>query len=551
MAEIARQMRRVVERAHRDFGAAEERFRLLVESIPDYAIVMLDGRGFVTSWNAGAERIRGWRAEEIVGRHFSALYTPEDAAANKPGQALATALEKGRYEDEGWRVRKDGSRFYAHVTITPLRERGVVCGFAKVTRDMTAQWKAEQRQRLYDDVTRVLSGLLEDYEAMLSALTHLVVRTYADFGVLDLVEEGGRMRRVEVAHADPRDADLARQLSAFPPDRSRFPMTLQVLRTGKATMRSTLAPGELEAEAIDDEHRRIVHEIAPRSMIVAPIIAHARTLGLLTLVVSRSARVYDEDDLRLTVDLCARVGMLLDNARLYRSAREAIKARDEVLAVVAHDLRNPLGSIGLRAQALLLKLRADGSEVGRALASIRDAVKRMDDLIADLLDVTRMEAGHVVQERRKCVPGDIVAQAIETARPTAEAKALALEAKIEQGLPLVDVDSDRVLQVLSNLIGNAIKFTSSGGRIEVRAARSDGSISFAVTDTGTGIAAEEIPHLFDRYWQARRVDRRGLGLGLSICKLIVTAHGGTMSVESTVGRGSTFRFTLPTEKPRP
>jgi PAS domain S-box-containing protein len=235
-----------------------------------------------------------------------------------------------------------------------------------------------------------------------------------------------------------------------------------------------------------------------------------------------------------------------EQAQLYAEARRAIQSRDDVLGVVAHDLRSPLGSILL--QAGLLRRLESGTEprVKRSADSIERCARRMERLIQDLLDVVRLEQGRFSVEQVRVSVQQAISDVLEAQRPLAEASALSLRLETAADLPDVWADRDRLLQILENLIGNAIKFSGPGGTITIGAARSEHEIAFWVADTGVGIASEDLPHVFDRFWQARKGGRRGAGLGLPIVKGLVEAHGGRVWVDSELGRGSTFWFTLPT-----
>lgn len=231
-----------------------------------------------------------------------------------------------------------------------------------------------------------------------------------------------------------------------------------------------------------------------------------------------------------------------------RSAEEALKravrAREEVVAVVSHDLRNPLGTISAGAE-LLLDLDLPPEREREHLSGIRRAAERMNRMIRDLLDVSRIEAGGLSVDARPIPVSRLVDDAEEMARPLAREASLRLETKVEYDLPRVRADRDRILQVFSNLAGNAVKFTPEGGRIRLGARRSDGEVVFEVADSGPGISPEDQEHLFDRFWQVDRSDREGAGLGLTIVRGIVEAHDGRVWVESEPGEGSRFRFALP------
>jgi signal transduction histidine kinase len=240
-----------------------------------------------------------------------------------------------------------------------------------------------------------------------------------------------------------------------------------------------------------------------------------------------------------------RAALAVEKARLYRIAQEAIKLRDDVLNVVAHDLRNPLGTILLQA-GLLRRRQAEGERrTTKPAEVIERAATRMNHLIQDLLDVARMEGGRLTIERGPLPVEQVIADAVQTQEPLAASASLELRLDLEPELPELWADRDRLLRVFENLIGNAIKFTEGGGSITVGAAARDDEVLFWVADTGIGLAADELPHVFERLWQARGAGRHGAGLGLPIVKGLVEAHGGRVWVESTLGAGSTFFFTIP------
>jgi signal transduction histidine kinase len=234
------------------------------------------------------------------------------------------------------------------------------------------------------------------------------------------------------------------------------------------------------------------------------------------------------------------------NARLYDEAERATRARDRVLAVVAHDLRNPLNTIVMAADMMLE--HADPADVS-SLGMVRRAAMRMNEMIEDLLEVTRLERGRSALDLSwQSIPA-LLAEAVAMLRPLATARGITLEEESDHALPPIMADPRRLLQALSNLVGNAVKFTGPGGLIRISCSLEKESVHFAVADTGQGIAPDQLPHLFDTFWQATAHDRRGIGLGLCIAKSIVDAHGGDIRVESEVAVGSTFHFTIPVGTP--
>jgi PAS domain S-box-containing protein len=244
-------------------------------------------------------------------------------------------------------------------------------------------------------------------------------------------------------------------------------------------------------------------------------------------------------------DVTERRAAELERARLYAEAQQAIRARDDVLSIVSHDLRNPLSVIGMCASAIEDTLRAPNADVSEMVSTIRSSADWMNRLIEDLLDVTRVEAGRLQLDRKPEDLVRVIAEAVTLFEPALTEKSIALREEIPDDLPPASVDAARIVQVLQNLVSNAVKFTSPGGEIAIRAAAENGEALIAVRDTGAGIPAEHLPRLFDRFWQATGSRRGGAGLGLAIAKGIIEAHGGRIWVESEVGRGSTFTFALP------
>jgi signal transduction histidine kinase len=276
-----------------------------------------------------------------------------------------------------------------------------------------------------------------------------------------------------------------------------------------------------------------------------PLVASGRPIGALTLVTSGSGRRYDEADLSLAADVARRAAIVVEHARLFHQAEQATRARDDILTVVAHDLRNPLNTVTMAISLMLETTPIERTQERRQQEIVRRAADRMNRMIQDLLDVKRMESGRLTIETRPEAAETIVNDTIDMLRPLAAGSSIIMEASIAPNLPPVLADSARIQQVLSNLVGNAVKFTPRQGRVTVTAEGTDGEVRFAVIDTGPGIPPEQLPHIFGRFWQAKPSDHRGIGLGLAIAKGIVEAHQGRIWVESHVGLGSTFYFTLP------
>jgi signal transduction histidine kinase/FixJ family two-component response regulator len=399
-----------------------------------------------------------------------------------------------------------------------------------------------RRAAFLAEASRVLGASL-DTETTLAMLPRLAVPRLADYCVVDLMGRDEPRHRAGAAHADP---DLEEVLvdgaplwaGAIP---DAHPMVRQ-LTDGQFVLLEPVDPQALE-EGATAEELRALHRLKPASLITVPLVLSGRLAGTLSLVMSHSGRGFDADDLALAEELVRRAASAQENARLFHDAQQATRARDQMLGVVAHDLRNPLSTIRLAAE-LLLELVPDATH-RKHLATLHRSALRMNELIQDLMEVSRIESGALNLVTRPEPVSTLLAEAGSMLGPLAQAHALVLETRVDEGVSTVLGDSRRLLQVISNLAGNAIKFTPEGGRIELRASLVGGEVRFAVTDTGPGIPPEQLPHVFGRFWQANRGDRRGIGLGLSIARGIVEAHGGRIWVESDLGEGSTFYFTVP------
>ena len=281
-----------------------------------------------------------------------------------------------------------------------------------------------------------------------------------------------------------------------------------------------------------------------RAWAAAPLTVEGRTIGSIGLGFAHPAPLRDEADRDLLLAIARQAAQALQRARLYERERRAVRTRDEVLSIVAHDLRNPLAGINLYAHLLEDSL-PPGERARDHVQKIYQLSEQADRLIQDLLDVSRMESGQLRVESRAVSVEGIVYPALDMLRAGARQGGIALEAGIVGGGSLVTADPGRIIQVLSNLIGNAIKFSPRGGRVTVQAEPRGTEVLFSVTDTGPGIDPEHLSHVFDRFWQARRATRAGAGLGLAIAKGIVEAHGGCIWVESELGKGAIVSFTLP------
>lgn len=409
---------------------------------------------------------------------------------------------------------------------------------------------AHARAQFLSEASDVLASSL-DYEATLASVARLAVPTVADWCAVDLAEDfwAGRPSAI-VAHADPARLERARELQRrVPPDRALRSWVPEVLRTGRPELYPSLTDEMLRATAGSPERAEAAIELEIHSAMVLPMTARGRVLGAMTFVSSRPGR-HGPGDLEMARHLARRAGLAVDNARLYSEAQRAVKARDRLLAFVSHDLKNPLHAMMM---ATTLLERGDPGNAPRHLAVLRRAGGRMERLIRDLLDLSTLEAGRFRLSVGPVEVEPLLADVVAQQAPLAEAAGVSLVTELAAGLTPVAADRDRVVQVLSNLVANALVFTPRGGTVALRARADDGALRLEVADTGRGIPAPDQRRVFDAFWRSDD-SPQGTGLGLAICRAIVEAHGGSIGVTSAPGGGATFHFTLPCsarEGPRP
>lgn len=538
---------------------SEERFRQVVEGVHDYAIVVLDPSGQILTWNTGAERINSYAADEAIGQSHAIFYLPEDIEQGQPERLLDQAEEKGHAEDEGWRIRKDGTRFWADVAITALRDRrAALRGFTVVTRDTTARKRATDALRFLAEASNVLSSSL-DYEATLEQVVRLAVPRLADWcAVYDIDEDSAPespIRRLAVAHADPSKRRLVDELRQKIILRRDAPWGIaRVLRTGQRELLSVVPESHLAQVVQDADHLRILRELGYASLIRVPLIARGHVLGAISFVKGPASSPYEPLDVPLAEDLALRAALALDNALLHRQAREAIRDRDAFFASVSHDLRGPLANIKGYAQFLQMKLRTGGvidlAAFQDGLAKIDSHATKLSTMIGELLDLARLQMGTPLTLTRQ--PTNLVALVRQCAgefQQTTERHRIQIVSDLAELIG--NWDAARLERVVANLLSNAIKYSPNGGVVKLEIdvaddARGNWAV-LAVHDEGIGIPARDVPRLFERFQRAHNVAGHigGIGIGLTSVKQIVDLHGGEIRVASTEGIGSTFTVRLP------
>lgn len=421
-----------------------------------------------------------------------------------------------------------------------------VASYEDLVASSDATLAAERRARFLAEAGGVLPQSL-DADAILETLARLCVPAIADLAVVDVLDEGREraVRRVFVKHSDPAKQALADRLRVQAIDLDAPSLVRDALKDGIATLESHVTREILDARSSSPGHRDVLEGLGMSSFVVVPIIAREQILGSLFFASTENRRL-GELDLALARELANIAGLALDNAQLYLAAKQASRARDDMLAIVSHDLRNPLHTITMSAGLLKDMHELPGAELPleEQLAVIRRAAYRANALIGDLLDVTRIEAGRLAIEASRQPAAPLLEDAVSEAKSLTTGRDIQIVSESQIDEP-VCADRARIGQVFSNLTGNAIKFTPAGGRIAFSAERVDDTVRFSIRDTGVGIPPDDVAKVFDRFWQAERASRKGAGLGLFISRGIVEAHGGRIGVQSTVGQGTSFWFTIP------
>jgi PAS domain S-box-containing protein len=544
-------------RAEAELERSKRQIEIILQGVAE-SIIAQDAEGRLVYANDMAARTMGFAsAEELLkvpAKEVVSLFEVFDEEGKPYPHELMPgrlALKEGRSAAAvmRYRFKGTGEERWSSVKATPVfDEEGRVRFAISIFQNITERRRAEEAQTFLAEAGGVIASSL-DYETTLASVARMAVPVLADWCSVDVLEEDGSLRRLAVAHVDPKKVEWAYELQErYPPDMRAERGVPQVLRTGRPELYPLITDEMLVAGAVDEEHLQIMREIGFTSAIIAPLVAQGRTLGAITFISAESGRRYGENELALAENLAHRAGIAVDNARLYRTAREANRLKDEFLATVSHELRTPLTAI-LGWASMLRRTEFDRETAQNALETIERNARAQNQIIEDLLDVSRIVTGKLRLDVRQVEPVSFIEAAVESVRPAAEAKGVQIRKSLGTGALALSGDPARLQQVVWNLLSNAIKFTPRGGEVEIRLGRAESQVEIDVSDTGQGISREFLPYVFDRFRQADSSTTRrhgGLGLGLAIVRHLVELHGGSVSAESEGdGRGSTFKVTLP------
>jgi len=534
----------------------EEQFERLVAGVRDYAIFLLDPTGIVISWNAGAERIKGYQPAEIIGQHFSRFYPADVRSTGWPQKELAFAARDGSFEDEGWRVRKDGSRFWANVVISAFYDdAGKIRGYLKITRDLTERKIAEEALRQSEERLRLLIEGVSDYAIFMLdpegkvatwntgaerlkgyRADEIIGRHFSVFYPEEARARRWPQQELELATRDGRFEDEGWRLRK---DGSRFwaNVVISALRDadGKLQGFGKVTRDLTERRAAEETLRIAYADLERRVVERTSELADANTA--LRDEVERRRRLHEERE-RLADQLRQRVADLAASDR----------HKDEFLAMLGHELRNPLAPIRNALEILKLDGVPEPSR-GQAKALIERQVEHLVRLVDDLLDVSRIMQGKIELRHERIELAAVVERAIETAQPVIDARGHELQVSLPPRPVWLHGDLIRLAQVLNNLLVNAAKYSERAGRIALTATLAADRVRISVRDNGIGISPELLPKIFDFFVQGSRSLERsqgGLGIGLTLVKRLVEMHGGAVSAHSAgIGKGSELMVDLP------
>lgn len=504
-----------------------------------------DADGTILRANPAELDLLGYDRPEYIGHRMSEFHVEPGVSADmtarlKAGERLRDFPAKLR--------RKDGSAKDVLIDASVMWKEGRFVHARCFVRDVSELKRSEQTSRFLADASAALVGIADDKNT-LQKVASLAVPYFADWATVDILQPDGTLRRVAVAHVDPHKIKLAHEIHArFPEDPIEGRATWEVIRSGRPKLISDITVDNLKAFARNDEYFQILQELGLRSYIAVPLNVRGKLLGVLTFIVAESGNLYRQSDLSIAEDLAHRASIAIENTQLYQELRQADRRKDEFLATLAHELRNPLAPI----RNALQVMRLSGSDPTNFEASremIDRQLQQMVRLVDDLMDVGRITRDKLNLQKEYVELVDIIESAVETSRPLIDQSQHELVVSLPQRSILLYADATRLSQVFSNLLNNSSKYTPVGGRISLTVDVHGEEAFIRVRDNGVGIPVESLPHLFEMFSQVdRNLERSqgGLGIGLMLVRRLVELHGGHVEAFSDgPDQGSEFVVCLP------
>ncbi|MBA2395158.1 MAG: PAS domain-containing sensor histidine kinase [Ktedonobacteraceae bacterium] len=526
-------------------NSEERRFRALIEHSSD-VIMLNNAKGIVTYVSSSITSNLGYMPAEFIGQVFLDFVHPDDVPIL---QDIAHELQWNgdKSLSTEYRLRrKDGAWRWFEGTGTNLLHDPDVNAFVGNFRAITVRKAAEERLHLLNAVSILLVSSL-DHEITLQQIAQLLVPAQADYCRIALVDDHQQVKEITVNHVDPEKNALVQALYEQYKDRSSSTHGLQkLLTTGQPELISIVSQDVLETTRDNPTLFALVGTLSLRSYMGVPLIARGKTIGAMTFSSIQPHRHYTNDDLLFAQEVARRIALALDNVHLYKEAQNAIRLRDEFIATASHELRTPITSLKMYTQVLQKRFARQGDEsMNRSLMKMDAQIGKLTLLIEDLLDVSKLELGKVAFRQEAFNLNEVIAEIVEHVQSISTRHTIHIEGK--STLPLWG-DKERIGQVLTNLLINAIKYSPHADTVLVHIVQEQAMVIVKVQDFGIGIAKEHQQQIFERFYRVNDPEEKtypGLGIGLHIAYEIIMRHGGTMYVESEKGKGSSFCFTLP------
>jgi PAS domain S-box-containing protein len=520
--------------------AAEEKYRGLIESAQD-AIIVVGKSGTIEFSNQQVTNWFGYSEQELVGqpveilvpKRFSGIHVKQrDEYLENPTQRPMGRIGldlKGR--------RKDGSEFPIDVALSPsVTSEGKFV--TAIIRDITERKRHEVQDQFLAKASRILAESMIK-ETLIKAIS-LITSDIADGCVLLLIGDNGKLQERVISHKNPEKQQFLERLVRSVVTRGKWPMDSK-----KILFISETTSSILEEFCVGENEQSLIGHFGIKSYAAIPLQIQGEFRGILSLFHDESKKHFDKSYLPFFESVGAIVALSIENARLYEDAQRSIKVREEILSIVSHDLKNPITSISIISQLLLKIKENDFSKLTSYSGKIKRSADQMQRMIEDLMDFSKIQEGNLSVEKQLEKPITLVELVYEMMKGPALEKNLTFTTEVNPDLSELEFDKQRMAQALMNLVGNAIKFTEEGGQVKISAKEFPESVQFFISDSGPGIHSDDLLKVFDRYWQAQKSKTLSAGLGLSITKGIAEAHGGSVLVESQLGKGSTFIVSLP------
>ena len=537
-------------RASQAVESAQRDISFILESINE-PFVVYDAEWRFRYVNGAAKRAfaaaPSGAADDVVGRTLWEVFPSMRGTAFERDAAAAMVERVPRsLELEN----PDGT--WAEAYLYPTDDGGLAVSW----KDISPRKSAERALRFLNEASTILASSL-DFEATLSAVAKLAVPRLGDWCGIEIVGDDGIARQLAVAHADPEKIPLAHELRArYPADPSAPNGVPLVLRSGVTEFYPEITDAQIAASAVDADHLELLRKLSLHSVIIVPLVARERIFGALTLINAESTRRFSKDDVEVAESLARRAALAVDNAQLYRAAERARadaeaanQAKSDFLATMSHELRTPLNAIAGYTELLEMELRGPITDEQRDdLRRIRRSQRHLLALVNDVLNFARLDTGYLHYEIVPVSVADTLGAVEAMVAPQMRAKGLAYELRSPADTLMVAADHEKLQQILVNLLSNALKFTPTGGRIDLECSTNDESVLITVTDSGRGIPADKLEVIFEPFVQVERAltrETEGSGLGLSISRQLARAMHGELTVTSELGTGSVFTLTLP------